>query len=61
MHASVPLLTKRTIWADGTAVTIIVASCVSNSVGAPKLLPRPICFDSAATTRSFACPAISGP
>ena len=59
--ASVPLLTNRTISTDGSAEQISDASWVSDSVGNPKLVPRPIAFDSAATTRSLACPAIRGP
>ena len=38
--ASVPELTMRTISIDGTASMISSASCVSRSVGAPKLAPR---------------------
>jgi hypothetical protein len=59
--ASVPLFTNRTISTDGTAPVTTAASCASYSVGIPKLVPRPIAFDNAATTRSFACPTISGP
>jgi len=59
--ASVPLFTNRTISTDGSAPTSRDANWVSASVGAPKLVPRPIALDSAATTRSFVCPAISGP
>ena len=39
IDASVPELTMRTISIDGTASTINSASCVSRSVGAPKLAP----------------------
>ena len=61
MAASVPLLTNRTISTDGSADAIAAASCVSASVGAPNVVPRPIALDSAATTRSLAWPTISGP
>ena len=37
---------------DHYAEMINDASCVSYSVGMPKVQPRPIAFDSAATTRS---------
>ena len=61
MAASVPLLTNRIISMAGKAEQIVVASCVSSSVGAPKLVPRPIALDRAAITCSWQWPTISGP
>ena len=46
---------------DGSAEMITDASCDSASVGQPKLVPRPIALERAATTVSFAWPAIVGP
>ena len=52
--ASVPLFTNRTISTDGRAERMTEANWASDSVGNPKLVPRPIALDSAATTRSLA-------
>ena len=51
----------RTISIDGTASMISSASCVSASVGAPKLAPRRTASSTARTTRGWAWPRISGP
>ncbi len=59
--ASVPLLTNRTISTAGKAEMIVLASWLSASVGMPKLVPRPMALDNAATTCSLAWPAIIGP
>ncbi len=61
MAASVPEETMRTISTDGIAFVINSARCVSRSVGAPKLAPWRMASVTAATTRGWAWPRISGP
>jgi hypothetical protein len=59
--ASVPEDTKRTRSIDGTAATTRCASCVSSSVGAPKLVPWRSAARTARSTPGSACPRIIGP
>jgi len=59
--ASVPELTRRIFSMEGKAFRIISASVTSSSVGAPKLVPRPAAFRTAAITEGAACPKIIGP
>ena len=60
-HASVPLLTKRTISTLGTRSMTILASTFSSAHGAPKLVPLSICAFKTALTSSSAAPTIAGP
>ena len=59
--ASVPEFTSRTISIEGTASQIASASSISCSVGAPKLVPIPNAFSSAARISGCRCPNIRGP
>ena len=59
--ASVPELTNRTFWMDGTRRQTVSASLTSLSVGAPKVVPL---FATCLRQRKmfpFACPKINGP
>src|SRR2546423_10522195 len=59
--ASVPDETSRTFSTDGTASTISAASSTSDSVGAPKLVPRSAASRTASTVSGSAWPNTSGP
>ena len=56
-----PVLTKRTCSAQGTASTIASASSMAYRLFAKKVEPSSSCSRTAAVTRGWACPANIGP
>src|SRR5262252_8516857 len=61
MVASVPELTKRTLWMFGNALITNSARSASEGVEAPKLVPLQAAPTIASSTFGSACPRISGP
>ena len=59
--ASVPELTKRSFFIEGTSARTISARALSRAVGAPKLVPSAAACWMAARIFGCACPARSGP
>ena len=59
--ASVPELTMRTFWMEGTHAVISSAIATSSGFGTPKDSPRPAASRTASTTTAGACPRMAGP